>query len=77
MARVAAMRPDIIVSGTQSDDAYAEVNALAQMRFTPKLLYMSNGANSPTEFPDKVGAGHVDGIMSSGDWFPDTPTGRR
>ena len=72
MARTVAARPDIIVSGTQSDDAYAEVGALTRLRFKPKLLFMSNGANSPTEFPDKVGADHVDGIMTSGDWFPDT-----
>jgi branched-chain amino acid transport system substrate-binding protein len=72
MAHVAAARPDVLVSGTQSDDAYAEVTALTQVRFTPKWLFMSNGANSPTEFPDKVGANHVDGIMSSTDWFPDT-----
>lgn len=72
IARTAAARPDIIVSGTQSDDAYAEVSALVRLRFKPRLLFMSNGANSPTEFPDKVGADHVNGIMTSGDWFPDT-----
>ncbi len=71
MARVAAARPDVVVSGTQSADAYAEVNALTRLRFKPKWLYLSNGANSPTEFPDEVGAGHVQGIMSSGDWFPE------
>jgi branched-chain amino acid transport system substrate-binding protein len=71
LRRVAAVRPDVVVSGTQSVDAYAEVNTLVHLGFTPKWLYMSNGANSPTEFPDKVGADHVAGIISSGDWFPD------
>jgi branched-chain amino acid transport system substrate-binding protein len=69
MARAAAARPDVIVSGTQSADAYSQVNALARLRFRPKWLYMSNGASSPTEFPDQVGANHVNGIMSSDDWF--------
>ena len=69
MALVAAARPDVIVSGTQSADAYSQVNSLTRLRFRPKWLYMSNGASSPTEFPDKVGADHVDGIMSSDDWF--------
>jgi branched-chain amino acid transport system substrate-binding protein len=72
MARVVAARPDVIVSGTQSDDAYAQVQALVQLRYKPKWLYMSNGANSPTEFPDKVGPGHVNAIVSSDDWLPDT-----
>jgi branched-chain amino acid transport system substrate-binding protein len=31
---------------------------------------MSNGANSPVEFPSKVGAANTPGIMSAGDWFP-------
>jgi branched-chain amino acid transport system substrate-binding protein len=37
---------------------------------------MSNGANSPAEFPNKVGAANTTGIMSAGDWFPgSTATG--
>jgi branched-chain amino acid transport system substrate-binding protein len=33
-------------------------------------MFLSNGANSPLEFPSKVGAGNTTGIMSSADWFP-------
>jgi branched-chain amino acid transport system substrate-binding protein len=33
-------------------------------------MFMSNGANSPGEFPDKVGVQNTQGIMSAGDWFP-------
>lgn len=73
MAKVAAAHPDVVVSGTQSEDAYQQVKAMVQLRFSPKWLYMSNGANSPTEFPDKVGASNTAGVFSSGDWFPDSP----
>jgi branched-chain amino acid transport system substrate-binding protein len=45
---------------------------LVQLKFSPKFMFLSNGANSPVEFPDKVGAGNTQGIMSSGDWFPST-----
>jgi branched-chain amino acid transport system substrate-binding protein len=69
---VAAKHPDLVVAGTQSEDAYAMVKSMVQLKFAPKMLYLSNGANSPTEFPDKVGAGNVNGIFSSGDWFPTT-----
>jgi branched-chain amino acid transport system substrate-binding protein len=70
MSKVVAANPDVLVGGTQSDDAYAQVKSLVQLKFSPKFMYLSNGANSPVEFPDKVGATNVGGIMSSGDWFP-------
>ncbi|OLB75039.1 MAG: hypothetical protein AUI14_22195 [Actinobacteria bacterium 13_2_20CM_2_71_6] len=70
MAKVAAAKPDVLVGGTQSEDAYGQVKSLVQLKFSPPLLFLSNGANSPVEFPDKVGAANTQGIMSSGDWFP-------
>jgi branched-chain amino acid transport system substrate-binding protein len=72
MAKVAAAAPDVLVSGTQSEDAYGQVKSLVQLKFSPKFMFMSNGANSPVEFPNKVGAANTAGIMSAGDWFPDT-----
>jgi branched-chain amino acid transport system substrate-binding protein len=72
VAKVVASKPDMVVGGTQSDDAYAQVKAMIQQKFSPKFLFLSNGANSPVEFPSKVGAGNVNGIFSSGDWFPDS-----
>jgi branched-chain amino acid transport system substrate-binding protein len=76
MTKVANAKPDVIVSGTQSTDAYQQVKALVQLKYNPKWIYMSNGANSPLEFPDKVGVGNTAGVFSSGDWFPDsTATG--
>jgi branched-chain amino acid transport system substrate-binding protein len=72
VAKVAASKPDMVVGGTQSDDAYAQVKGMIQLKFSPKFLFLSNGANSPVEFPSKVGAGNVNGIFSSGDWFPDS-----
>jgi branched-chain amino acid transport system substrate-binding protein len=70
MAKVAAANPDVLISGTQSVDAYGQVKALVQLKFSPKFMFMSNGANSPLEFPATVGAANVNGIMSAGDWFP-------
>ena len=70
MAKVAAAAPDVLVSGTQSEDAYSQVKSLVQLKFSPKFMFMSNGANSPVEFPGKVGAKNTEGIMSAGDWFP-------
>jgi branched-chain amino acid transport system substrate-binding protein len=72
ISKVANAKPDVLVSGTQSDDAYGQVKSLVQLKFSPKFMFMSNGANSPGEFPDKVGAGNTQGIMSAGDWFPNS-----
>jgi branched-chain amino acid transport system substrate-binding protein len=70
VARAAATRPDVLVAGTQTEDGYAVVNALVKRRWAPKWLYLSNGASSPVGFPAAVGRQNVNGIFSSGDWFP-------
>ena len=70
MAKVVAANPDVLVGGTQNEDAYAQVKTLVQLKFSPKFMFLSNGANSPLEFPTKVGTQNTAGIMSAGDWFP-------
>jgi branched-chain amino acid transport system substrate-binding protein len=76
MSKVAAANPDVLVGGTQNNDAYAQVKSLVQLKFSPKFMFLSNGANSPLEFPTKVGPQNTEGIMSAGDWFPgSTATG--
>jgi branched-chain amino acid transport system substrate-binding protein len=69
--KYANAKPDLVFAGTQSDDAYAQVKAMVQLKFSPKYLFLSNGANSPTEFPSKVGTANTNGIFSCGDWFAD------
>jgi branched-chain amino acid transport system substrate-binding protein len=71
--KIAAARPDLVFAGTQSDDAYSEIKAMVQLGFSPKFVFQSNGASSPTEFPDKVGAANTQGVFSCGDWFADSP----
>jgi branched-chain amino acid transport system substrate-binding protein len=70
--KMSASKPDMVFAGTQSDDAYSMVNAMVQLGFSPKFLFQANGANSPVEFPSKVGAKNTAGIFSCGDWFPDS-----
>jgi branched-chain amino acid transport system substrate-binding protein len=74
IAKAIANKPDMIVAGTQSQDAYGQVKALVQAGYNPKFLFFANGANSPTEFPSKVGAKNVNGIFSCSDWTPAAPT---
>ena len=70
VSKYAAMKPDLVVGGTQNNDAYAQIKAMIQLKFSPKFLFFSNGPNDPAEFPSKVGPQNVNGIFSSGDWFP-------
>jgi branched-chain amino acid transport system substrate-binding protein len=74
IAKAIAHKPDMIVAGTQSEDAYGQVKALVQAGYNPKFLFFANGANSPTDFPSKVGAKNVNGIFSCSDWTPAAPT---
>jgi len=74
IGKAIAPKPDMIIGGTQSVDAYSQVKALIQANYNPKFLFFSNGANSPTEFPSKVGAKNVNGIFSCSDWTPTAPT---
>jgi branched-chain amino acid transport system substrate-binding protein len=67
-------KPDLVFGGVQSEDAYSQVKAMVQQRFSPKFLFFTNAANSPTEFPDKVGANNTAGVMSCGDWFSNVKT---
>ena len=69
VTQVASLNPDIVVSGTQSNDAYSEVKAMVELGFSPKFLFLTNGANDPVNFPTEVGASNVEGIFSDGDWF--------
>jgi branched-chain amino acid transport system substrate-binding protein len=70
MAALVAKHPDVIVGGTQNEDAYSQVKDLVQLKYNPKFMFQSNGANSPLNFPDKVGRGNTEGIMAPADWFP-------
>jgi branched-chain amino acid transport system substrate-binding protein len=69
---VAHAHPDVVVAGTQPEDGYEITNAMIQLRYAPKWLFLSNGANSPADYPQRVGADHVNGIFSAGDWFADS-----
>ncbi|HKB93508.1 MAG TPA: amino acid ABC transporter substrate-binding protein [Gaiellaceae bacterium] len=74
VSKIAASNPDMVVGGTQAGDGYALVKGMVQAKFSPKFLFLSNGPNSPGEFPSKVGAKNTEGIFSSSDWFPQAKT---
>jgi branched-chain amino acid transport system substrate-binding protein len=68
--KAASKHPDAIIGGTQNGDAYAQIKAMVQQKFNPRFVFLTNGPNDPAEFASKVGAKNVNGIFSTGDWFP-------
>jgi branched-chain amino acid transport system substrate-binding protein len=73
VTRIVAAKPDLLVSGTGGADAVAEVKGMVQAHFTPKFVFFTGGPNDPT-FPAQVGPANVEGIFSTGDWFPSAKT---
>jgi branched-chain amino acid transport system substrate-binding protein len=71
MSGMAAANPDVVVGGSQEADAFAQIKAMIQLKFNPKWLFESNGANSPGDFPAAVGA-NTEGVFSSADWYADS-----
>jgi branched-chain amino acid transport system substrate-binding protein len=72
MSGMAAANPDVVVGGSQEADAFAQIKAMIQLKFNPKWLFESNGANSPADFPAAVGANNTEGVFSSADWYADS-----
>jgi len=66
---MAHANPDVVVGGTQVADAFSLVKSMIEQKFSPKILFLSNGSNDPVNFPDKVGASNVAGVFGAGDWF--------
>jgi branched-chain amino acid transport system substrate-binding protein len=69
VTKMANANPDIVVGGTQVADAFSLVKSMIEQKFSPKILFLSNGSNDPVNFPDKVGAANVAGVFGAGDWF--------
>jgi branched-chain amino acid transport system substrate-binding protein len=70
---VAATHPDMVVSGSQDADGWAQVKAMIQVKFNPKFLFMTNGPENPVDFPNNVGRQNTTGVFTSDVW---TPTAR-
>jgi branched-chain amino acid transport system substrate-binding protein len=72
MSGMAAANPEVVVGGSQEADAFAQMKAMIQLKFNPKWLFESNGANSPADFPAAVGVANTEGVFSSADWYADS-----
>ncbi len=73
IAKVASTNPDMVVSGSQDADGWAQVQAMIQQKFNPKFLFMTNGPENPVDFPKNVGLNNTEGIFTSDVWTYSAP----
>jgi branched-chain amino acid transport system substrate-binding protein len=66
--------PDMVVSGTQTADGFAQVRAMVQLDFSPEFLFMTNGPVHPVDFPENVGPENTEGIFTIDNWAPELDT---
>jgi branched-chain amino acid transport system substrate-binding protein len=68
-AKIAESNADILVGGTQYQDAVNLIVALRQLDYQPKLAAFSTAPTNP-EFPDAIGA-NTEGILSPTGYSPE------
>ena len=69
-AQVAALNPDLLIGGTQTDDSIAQIKAYQAANYQPRIAYFTNGPTLPATFRKALGSA-TEGIFSSISWFPD------
>ena len=72
--KVASLKPDMVVSGSQDTDGWAQVKAMIQLKFNPKYLFMTNGPENPVDFPHNIGSQNTNGIFTADVWTPTAKT---
>jgi branched-chain amino acid transport system substrate-binding protein len=73
IAKVASTNPDMVVSGSQDADGWAQVQAMIQQKFNPRFLFMTNGPENPVDFPKNVGLPNTEGVFTSDVWTYSAP----
>ena len=70
-AQIADTKADLVVGGTQYQDAVNLIVALQQLNFQPKMAAFSTAPTNP-EFPEAIGA-KTEGILSPTGYTPEAP----
>ncbi len=67
-AKVADKDPDLIVGGTQFEDAVGQIKAYQQAGYQPRGAFFTTGPSLPKEFNEALGPA-TEGIFSAISWF--------
>jgi branched-chain amino acid transport system substrate-binding protein len=63
--------PDLIIGGTQFEDAVGQIKAYQQAGYQPRGAFFTTGPSLPKEFSEALGSA-TEGIFSSISWFEDS-----
>lgn len=69
-AQVAALDPDLILGGTQLEDAIDQIQAYQAVDYQPRFAYFTSGPSLPQPFREALGPA-TEGIFASVSWFPE------
>jgi len=67
--QVADLDPDLIVGGTQLEDAVGQIRAYQEAGYQPRGAYFTTGPSLPGPFREGVGDA-TEGVFASISWFP-------
>jgi branched-chain amino acid transport system substrate-binding protein len=67
-AKVADKDPDLIIGGTQFEDAVGQIKAYQQAGYQPRGAFFTTGPSLPKEFNEALGPA-TEGIFSAISWF--------
>jgi len=67
--QVADLDPDLIVGGTQLEDAVGQIRAYQEAGYQPRGAYFTTGPSLPGPFREGVGEA-TEGVFASISWFP-------
>jgi len=65
------LSPDLILGGTQTEDAIGQIKAYQSVGYQPQIAYFTSGPSLPGPFRDGVGSA-TEGIFSSISWFSES-----
>jgi branched-chain amino acid transport system substrate-binding protein len=63
-------KADIVIAGTQTQDAEAYVNAFRQQHYNPKAIIFTSGPDAGADFAKAVGTANTEGILFPNAWYP-------
>lgn len=70
-AQVAALNPDLILGGTQTEDCFGQIKAYQTVGYQPRVAYFTSGPSLPGPFKGAIGSA-TEGVFSSISWFSES-----
>jgi branched-chain amino acid transport system substrate-binding protein len=67
-SKIASAKPDVIAQGAVFEDGVGLVKSLAQVGYSPKIMYQTSAPSNGTQYTDAIGTGNEEGVFYSVSW---------